>query len=314
MNNESEPHAIYLSSFFSKEDIVIEQMVHSPYNLVHGLVSRIVKNHLPNTEIDPIVDAVLHRERTSATVIGEGVALPHARIENLTRPYLAVGIYPAGLSFADTPTPVRLIFLLLVPESQPARYLQILRALANLLRDPDAVNRLSEMSDVESVMHFFRRSEMKLPEYICAGDLMSTSYESLHQGEALSKALDIFMLQHKVELPIVDSERHLLGVIDTHALLSCFIPKGIRKLFPVFQASPTPTMEPLAVRLRAAEKTKVREAMNTDFCVCNVETSALEIAADLAERNACKCYVVDKDKRLVGVIPVAQLFSRILKD
>ena len=41
---------------------------------------------------------------------------------------------------------------------------------------------------------------------------------------------------------------------------------------------------------------------------------AQEIAADLAERNAVKCYVLDGEQRLIGVIPLAHFFRRILKD
>lgn len=310
----AEANAIYLSAFFSEADIVIEQTVPSFYNMVHALVGLVAANHLPGVKAEPIVDAVLRRERVSPTVVGEGVALPHARIEGIERPYLALGVYPAGIPLAEAEKPVRLVFLLLVPEHQPARYLQILRALANLLREPGAVDRIAAMADAEEIMRFLRRSELKLPEYICAGDLMTASPESLSANAPLAGALESFMVGDKVELPIVDDDGRLVGAVDTHAMLGCFIPKGLRKLFPGAKGDLDSSMAALAQRLRDAHRTRVRDAMNTDVCTCQVDTPAREIAAELAERNAVKCYVLDKEGRLIGVIPLAQFFSRILRD
>ena len=310
----SETNAIYLSSFFSEGDIVIEQTVPSFYNMVNALAGLIVANHLPGVKAEPIIDAVLRRERVSPTVVGDGVALPHARIEGIERPYLALGVYPAGIPSAETDVPVRLVFLLLVPEHQPARYLQILRALANLLREPGTVDRLAAMRDPGEIIRFLRRSEMKLPEYICAGDLMTANPEALSANAPLAGALESIMGGEKVEIPIVDDEGRLVGAVDTHALLGCFIPKGLRKLFPGAKNDLDSTMEALAARMREAHRTRVRDAMNTDVSTCRVDTPAREIAADLAERNAVKSYVLDKDGRLIGVIPLGQFFSRILRD
>ncbi len=309
-----EQQAIYLSSFFTEADIVFEQTVPSSYNMVHQLVGLVAANHLPGVKAEPIVDAVLRRERTSPTVVGDGVALPHARIEGIQRPYMALGVYPAGIPLAEGEKPVRLVFLLLVPEHQPARYLQILRALATLLREPGSADRLAALREPAEIMHFLRRSEMKLPDYICAGDLMSGKPSTISVNAPLSEALELLMDEERVELPIVDEQERLVGAVDTHAFLGCFIPTGFRKLFPNLKNSPAPTLEALATRLRDASRTRVREVMNTDVCICQVDTPAREIAADLAERNAVKCYVVDKEGRLTGVISLAQFFRRILRD
>ncbi len=314
MDNHASTNSILLSSFFTENDIFLDTMVPSMYNLVHRLVTHIVETQLPEMEVGPIVDAVLRRERVSATVIGTGVALPHARIDGLTRPYMAVGVYPSGIPMVAEEPPVKLIFLLLIPESQPARYLQILRALANALKAPGAVDRLASATSATEVLNFFRRGEMKLPEYICAGDFMETFTQGIRQDTPLSEALNRFMEGDIFEIPVLDEHDRLVGVIDTRALLGCFVPKGFRKL-PIFQnAHATSTLEPLATRLRETRLQYVKDAMNTDICVCDIEATGREIAADLAEHNAAVCYIVDKQKRLVGRIPVARFFSRILKD
>ncbi|MBQ9693456.1 MAG: PTS sugar transporter subunit IIA [Kiritimatiellae bacterium] len=309
-----ETKTLYLSSFFNESDIVIEQIVPSNFNLIHKLTSHLIERHLPGANVETIVDMVLRRERIAPTIVGDGVMLPHARIEGLERPYLALGIYPAGIPTSEGQPPVKLVFLLLVPEKEPARYLQILRAIANLLRDTCAVERLVALTTPEEVMQALRRKELKLPDYICAGDLMETKIETLHMGVPLSEAFEAFMMRGVQELPIIDEGHHLVGAIDTRALLGNFIPTGLRKLFPKIQGRLDDTMEALAERLRETATMRVCEAMEDRICTCQVDTPAREVAADLAENNATVCYVLDADRKLIGAIPVALFFRRILKD
>ena len=61
-----------------------------------------------------VLKELVEREKSLTSYIGEGVALPHARV-NMKRPYaLAVGRCPAGLSFEgrDSYEDIRFVFLL----------------------------------------------------------------------------------------------------------------------------------------------------------------------------------------------------------
>ncbi len=83
-----------------------------------------------------VVDAVLDRESLMGTGLGHGVAVPHARLAELHAPVVVVGTVPAGVDFeALDDTPVRLVFLILTPESEPVAQIQILRGIAHLCQD-----------------------------------------------------------------------------------------------------------------------------------------------------------------------------------
>ncbi len=305
---------VYVSSFFTEADILIETTVPSVYNLVNMLVERVAKNHFPDLDTASIIDAVLRRERSAPTIVGTGIAMPHARIEGITRPYIALGVFPSGVSMVEGEPPVKLVFLLLIPESQPARYLQVLRALATLLQTPGAVAKLAEMTSPTEVMQLMRRNELKLPEYICAADVMQTDFLSLRAAEPLSDALNLLMEHDQTEFPVIDEAGCLVGTIGTRALLKSFVPTGLRKLIPAFLTGKVNPMESLAKRVRETNREAVSTVMEMPLCTCSMETPAREIAADLGEQNAIKCYVLDNDKRLIGVISLAGFFRRILKD
>jgi mannitol/fructose-specific phosphotransferase system IIA component (Ntr-type) len=63
-------------------------------------------------------DAVLERELVAATGLGDKVAIPHAAVDGLDRPLLALGRAPAGIDF-DAPDgrPARFVFLLILPKA-----------------------------------------------------------------------------------------------------------------------------------------------------------------------------------------------------
>jgi Kef-type K+ transport system membrane component KefB/mannitol/fructose-specific phosphotransferase system IIA component len=80
--------------------------------------------------------AVWEREETLPTGIGNGVALPHARIDGITKPIVAVGVSDTGIDF-DAPDDklAHVIFLILTPENDPDTQLEITAELAKLFRE-----------------------------------------------------------------------------------------------------------------------------------------------------------------------------------
>jgi mannitol/fructose-specific phosphotransferase system IIA component (Ntr-type) len=81
-------------------------------------------------------EAVLDREKTAPTGLGDEVAIPHAAVEGLTRPVLALGLSPHGIDF-DAPDgrPARIVFLLLIPPKAYEREVRILASIARAVFD-----------------------------------------------------------------------------------------------------------------------------------------------------------------------------------
>ena len=87
--------------------------------------------------LDPreVYEAVQERERLGSTGVGEGVAIPHARIESLTRPVggFARLLEPADFEAIDE-RPADLIFMLLAPTDAGADHLRALARAARVFR------------------------------------------------------------------------------------------------------------------------------------------------------------------------------------
>jgi mannitol/fructose-specific phosphotransferase system IIA component (Ntr-type) len=82
-----------------------------------------------------VVEAVRERERILSTGIGFEVAIPHVRHAGVLREALVVGRPPAPLDFDSIDgRPVRAVFFVLMPAGMHRRSIEVLGALAGVLK------------------------------------------------------------------------------------------------------------------------------------------------------------------------------------
>ncbi|MFO7983594.1 MAG: cation:proton antiporter [Desulfuromonadales bacterium] len=106
----------------------------SPVEVIGELASALAP--LANIDAATIKAAAFSRERIMATGIGQGVAVPHARLEGLEAPVLGVGLSEKGVDF-DAPDgmPAQIVFLILTPLHDDGAQLEILADIASTFKD-----------------------------------------------------------------------------------------------------------------------------------------------------------------------------------
>jgi len=113
------------------------------------------------TQLDPrlTTSAVLSREEIMPTGIGNGVAIPHARLLNLTTPIVVLGVSESGLDFnSPDGMPVHLVFLVLTPLNDYEHQLEIMEGLALTLRSPQTVERICHSRSLTEVIAIMKSS------------------------------------------------------------------------------------------------------------------------------------------------------------
>jgi two-component system sensor histidine kinase KdpD len=99
-----------------------------------------------------ILGQVLKREEEGSTFFNEGIAFPHARIENLANPIVALGITRQGVSDISTEKPVEYIFLVLTPAESPDAQVRILGILARVSRNRHLLLKIQSCRTPEEVL------------------------------------------------------------------------------------------------------------------------------------------------------------------
>jgi len=95
-----------------------------------------------------VLERVLQREALGATGFGQGVAIPHARIEGLAQVMAVVARLPAPIAYGSFDgQPVDLAVLLLSPEGAGADHLKALARISRTLRDPQILAAMRDACD-----------------------------------------------------------------------------------------------------------------------------------------------------------------------
>lgn len=95
-----------------------------------------------------IFEVLLQRERLGSTGIGEGLAIPHGKLPDVTKLFGLIARLEKPIDFeALDGQPVDILFLLLAPEGAGADHLKALARAARVLREPGILDRIRATRD-----------------------------------------------------------------------------------------------------------------------------------------------------------------------
>lgn len=90
----------------------------------------------PEMDTDLAVRVLLDRETLGTTGIGDGIAIPHGKLEDLDKVIVVVGRSVSGVDFeALDHRPCTIFFLVLAPEQVAGMHLRILAQISRVLKD-----------------------------------------------------------------------------------------------------------------------------------------------------------------------------------
>lgn len=121
-------------AIFSEDLIVLDYLALDKKSCLQDM-AEILDRHGALLSLPEFLKAVLEREAVMSTGIGKGVALPHARIQTVKELKIAVFLLRNELDFESLDNePVKIIFMVAVPESMKDIYLKVLSAVSNFCR------------------------------------------------------------------------------------------------------------------------------------------------------------------------------------
>ena len=111
----------------------------------------------PQIAGDLLLTRIQERDSLRSTILGHGVALPHARLKGIPRTACAIAITPKGLAIGEEEEPIRLVFMLLSPEDQPEMHLAVLGEIARLCADREVREKLMGCKDAAGLLPLIRQ-------------------------------------------------------------------------------------------------------------------------------------------------------------
>jgi PTS system nitrogen regulatory IIA component len=100
-----------------------------------------------------IAEKLLERERSHPTVMGAGLAIPHATVPGLSEPAIGVALAPQPIPFGPSgEDPVRVLFVLLSPPSHEREHVKLLARICRLARHHELIRQLEAAPDEDALL------------------------------------------------------------------------------------------------------------------------------------------------------------------
>ncbi len=148
----------YLADAVSRGRVVLGIEASGLEEAIGQAFGRVPPSELP-LPLDRMVPAVLERERAMSTYVGQGVAVPHARLEKLERPILIFARSEQGIPIRNSPEKARFLFILLTPAGSPRLQARLLARIAELFQSGFIEDRLARASTPEAVVEAIHAAE-----------------------------------------------------------------------------------------------------------------------------------------------------------
>ena len=147
-----------LNNFFSEESIIMNCQSKSKKNVLE-LISKIASS-VSATNEGIIFEKLYEREKLGTTAFGNGIAIPHARIDNLSEAKIIILKLETAIDFNSSDgEKVDLIISLLAPNNENEMHIKILSKIAEMLDDKifrEKIRNCSNKLEIKSVINSYQ--------------------------------------------------------------------------------------------------------------------------------------------------------------
>lgn len=146
-----------LTDFLKPDQIVLWDEPLTKFHAMRALVATLKRSHGFSAAV--LLERLLERENQGSTFLNEGVALPHARLEGLDAPMVAMGLCRNGILDAFTDAPTEAVFLFFTPKEGHRSHLQLLAVTGRLMQNRSLRNRLREEKTAAGILVLLKEAE-----------------------------------------------------------------------------------------------------------------------------------------------------------
>ena len=294
-----------LNTMLSSGNILFEIAATSRDEALTLLVKRLDET-IDGFDLPAAVKALKEREAVLPTVIAPGVALPHARLDDVNAPLIAVATTRKGIVFDAGKDPVNLILLVLTPKNDPSAYLRVLAMLSTALKDirvPDFIAKAGK----DDVAALFQLEGKRQKDYLTAADIMIDKPITLRESDTLRTAIATLCSRQLLDMVVVDEQGDLRGLIRMEDLLNQCLPQH---LLWMEDLSPILHFEPFAEMVKKDNETKLADFMHEDYESVSPDTPAVQLAKIFIMKKVRQIQVLE-GRRLLGVVSLRDFATKL---
>jgi PTS system nitrogen regulatory IIA component len=152
-----------IMDFLSKKAIVTDIKSAKKEDVIRELVDALIgAGEVEKRHRNKLIEALMAREALGSTAIGQGIAIPHAKSDSVSKLVAAFGLSKKGVDFDSLDGDSAFIFfLLLAPQDSAGPHLKALARISRLLKDKYFRDTLRSCADEKSVVKIITEEDAK---------------------------------------------------------------------------------------------------------------------------------------------------------
>lgn len=137
-----------------KNNILVKPAAKNRWEIIEEMVELAVKNkEISHNDAETVKNALIEREKSMSTGIGNGVAIPHCSTSKVSSIITVMALTPKGLNFeAIDNEPVKIVILLIVPKDKLTQHIKTLANIAKMMSDAGLREKLLEQKTSDSIL------------------------------------------------------------------------------------------------------------------------------------------------------------------
>ncbi len=149
---------------FSKEYVCMEIASEERDGALHEVLKLLVNTgDIEQDSLEPVLIELVRRETLGTTAIGRSMALPHARMDEVSSISIALGLSKNGIEFHSLDgLPVQAVFLVIGPKSDPDVYIEAMKTVSNMTQSEDFRRFLFKARNEEEVADLVKEMSSKM--------------------------------------------------------------------------------------------------------------------------------------------------------
>jgi PTS system nitrogen regulatory IIA component len=146
-----------------REETVIANLQGNTKDQILDEMAQVLSSRVREIDTERLRETIQEREKLGSTVLNEGVAIPHGRLDGITKPYGVFARSVEGVECgAPDGKPTHLFFLLVAPENSAAAHLKALARVSCLLKDPSFRKRILILDGKAEIFAAIREKDNRL--------------------------------------------------------------------------------------------------------------------------------------------------------
>ena len=147
---------------FIREDLILPELHSTEKLAVLKELAGHLSEHYRGVGRDDLVKVLVERERLASTAIGEGIAIPHGKLDAVGKLVGCVGRAREGVDFDSMDgRPTHIFFVLVAPENSTGVHLKALARISRLFKDGDFRSRLMAAGDAHEIYRVIAEEDAK---------------------------------------------------------------------------------------------------------------------------------------------------------